>query len=318
MSWARDIAVLAVAVTLTIADAAFADLISIGVYSRREDPSRASIGGSVHVSYQSGGIPGSAGRSHSATASPGAAVGTPPSMSGAASTQGVETLPSNAPILRNATPLGPGTFWMNVNGQRCIYTPNANGTCFNVAPGAAGPRAGPIDPRVLAAAAAQRLTLSSGRIVASPSSRTTGLTGAPSWFWLDPAPATESLTVSGGAERVTVTAVPSSVRWTFGDGEQVDSGPGHPYARRAAGAGSIQHVYRTRCLPGDQGHDPYVLASCTADGYQVGAGVEWTISFQATGPIATSGTLPPRTTSTGIAYPVDEVRSFLTSAGAAR
>lgn len=238
-------------------------------------------------------------------------------MGGAASTQGVETLPSNAPILRNAAPLGPGSFWMNVNGQRCIYTPNANGTCFNVAPGAAGPGAQPIDPRVLAEAAAQRLSLLPGQIVASPSSRTAGLTGAPSWFWLAPAPATESLTVTGGGERVTVTAVPSRVVWAFGDGGQVDGGPGHPYARRAA-AGSIQHVYRTRCLPGDQGHDPYVLASCTAEGYQVGAGVDWTISFQAMGPIATTGALPPRTTSTGIAYPVDEVRSFLTRTGAGR
>lgn len=144
------------------------------------------------------------------------------------------------------------------------------------------------------------------------------MTGAPSWFWLAPAPATESLTVTGGGERVTVTAVPSRVVWTFGDGGQVDGGPGRPYARRAAGAGSIQHVYRTRCLPGDQGHDPYVLASCTTDGYQIGAGVEWTISFQAAGPIATSGTLPPRTTSTEIAYPVDEVRSFLIHTGAGR
>jgi hypothetical protein len=314
MNWARDIAVLAVAVTLAIADTAFADVVSIGVYSRREDPSRASIGGSVHVRYKSGGSPGLAARPHPATASSGVAVSAPPSMGGAANTQGVETLPSNAPILRKAAPLGPGTFWMNVNGQRCIYTPNANGTCFNVAPGAAGPRAAPIDPRVLAEAAAQRLSLLPGQIVASPSSRTTGLTGAPSWFWLAPAPATESLTVSGGGERVTVTAVPSQVVWAFGDGGQVDGGPGRPYARRAA-AGSIQHVYRTRCLPGDQGHDPYVLASCTANGYQVGAGVEWTIGFQAAGPIVTAGTLPLRTTSTGIAYPVDEVRSFLTRNG---
>lgn len=304
-----------VVVLAAAACSAAARTISIGAYSQIDSPSRAHIGGSVQVAYRSPAAPGRAGLSRSPTSSD-TASSAPPSMGGAASTQGVETLPSNAPILRNAAPLGPGTVWMNVNGQRCIYTPNANGTCFNVAPGAAGPGTPPIDPRVLAEAAAQRLSLLPGQIVASPSSRTTGLTGAPSWFWLAPAPATESLTVTGGGERVTVTAVPSRVVWAFGDGGQVDGGPGRPYARRAGGVGSIQHVYRTRCLPGDQGHDPYVVASCTAAGYQVGAGVEWTIGFQAAGPIATAGALPPRTTSTGIAYPVDEVRSFLTRNGA--
>lgn len=303
------------AVLAAAACSAAARTISIGAYSQIDTPSHASIGGSVHAAYRSPAAHGRAGFSRPPKSS-GAA--SPPSIGGAVGdVQGVETLPSNAAILRDATPLGAGSFWMNVNGQRCIYAPSTNGTCFNVAPGAAGPRARPIDPRVLAAAAAQRLALVPGRIVASPSSATSGLTGAPSWFWLAPAPTTESLAVSGGGERVTVTAVPSRVLWTFGDGGQVDSGPGHPYGKRAARAGSVQHIYTTRCLPGDQGHDPYVLSSCTSDGYQIGAGVEWTISFQAAGPIATAGALPPRTTSTGIAYPVDEVRGFLSRDGAA-
>lgn len=307
-----------VAVVAAAACSAAARTISIGAYSQIDSPSHASIGGSVHVADRSPAARGRAGSSTSPSSSISASSGPPSIGSAVDGVQGVETLPSNAAILRDATPLGAGSFWMSVNGQRCIYAPATNGTCFNVAPGAAGPGARPIDPRVLAAAAAQRLALMPGRIVVSPSSQTAGLTGAPSWFWLAPAPSAESLTVSGGGERVTVTAVPSRVLWAFGDGEQVDGGPGHPYGRRAARVGSVQHTYTTRCLPGDQGHDPYVLSSCTSDGYQVGAGVGWTISFQAAGPIATAGGLPPRTTSTGIAYPVDEVRGFLARDGAGR
>jgi len=292
--------------------------LNVGFYSQQLDRGHARIGGSVGVRERSPGSPATSGGPSAVPIRTSAPSVGPPSVGGTGTPlQGVRTLPSNAPILRNPSPLGAGSFWFTANGQRCAYSATSNGVCFNVAAGAPGPQGVPrVDPRVLAQLAAQRLTLSPGQIVASPSSRMTGLTGAPSWFWLAPSPATESLTVTGGGERVTVTAVPSSVVWRFGDGGQVDSGPGHPYARRAAGAGSIQHVYRTRCLPGDQGHDPYVLASCTANGYQVGAGVEWTIGFQAAGPIVTAGTLPPRTTSTGIAYPVDEVRSFLTRTGA--
>jgi len=303
----------------TCATAAYA--LNVGFYSQQLDRGHARIGGSVGVSERGSGSPASSGGPSAAPVrTPAPSVSGPPSVGGTGTPlQGVRTLPSNAAILRNPSPLGAGSFWFTANGQRCAYSAKSNGVCFNVATGAPGPRGAPrVDPRVLAQLAAQRLTLSPGQIVASPSSRTTGLTGAPSWFWLAPAPATESLTVTGGGERVTVTAVPSSVVWTFGDGGQVDGGSGRPYGNRTAGAGSIQHVYGTRCLPGDQGHDPYVLSSCTADGYQVGAGVEWTISFQAAGPIATAGGLAPRTTSTGIAYPVDEVRSFLISGGAGR
>ena len=303
----------------TCATAAYA--INVGFYSQQLDRGHARIGGSVGVSERSPGSPASSGGPPAVPVRSSAPVASaPPSIGGTgAPLEGVRTLSSNAPILRDATPLGAGSFWFTTNGQRCAYSATSNGVCFNVAAGAPGPQGTPrVDPRVLAQLAAQRLTLAPGQIVASPSSRMAGLTGAPSWFWLAPAPTTESLTVSGGGERVTVTAVPSRVLWAFGDGGQVAGGPGHPYARRASRARSVQHVYRTRCLPGDQGHDPYVLSNCTADGYQVGAGVEWTIGFQAVGPIATAGGLPPRTTATGIAYPVDEVRGFLTRDGAGR
>jgi hypothetical protein len=143
----------------------------------------------------------------------------------------------------------------------------------------------------------------------------TGLTGATSWFWLDPAPRAESLTASLAGETVTVTAEPSGVEWRFGDGLDVSGGPGRPYRPGPPPAEAVLHVYETRCLPGDQGRNPYVLESCAASGYQLEAIVVWGISFTATGPIEASGALPTRTTETSTPYPVSEARGFLVAGG---
>src|SRR5215831_15096037 len=53
----------------------------------------------------------------------------------------------------------------------------------------------PVNPAVLAASAADRLSLVSGRIEVSPSAQVRGLTGLASWFWLSPSPALQSLSV---------------------------------------------------------------------------------------------------------------------------
>jgi hypothetical protein len=103
------------------------------------------------------------------------------------------------------------------------------------------------------------------------------------------------------------------VRWSFGDESELVAGPGVPYRPGTTPAGAVRHVYRTRCLPGDQGHDPNVLSSCGANGYTVQALVQWTISYTASGPVAGGGALPARTTATSIAYPVSEARAFLTA-----
>jgi hypothetical protein len=302
MIGARRTGLLALAITLTLADEIFAAEVSYGVYSRRESPSRASIGGSVQVSHHAPGRSGASAPS-APPVTPGIGTGyTPPS--------GQPSYPS-------------GSRYWDVGRVPCTAPAGTVGTCYDVtAPGRRGPRAGrgapPIDPRVLAQLAAERLALVPGSIEVSPSRQVKGLTGAPSWFWLDPAPTTESVTVAQGGESVTVTAIPSSVVWAFGDGDEVDGGPGRPYGEHADRRGAVRHTYRTRCLPGDQGRDPYVLASCTPDGYQVQASVEWTISFQAVGPIAAAGGLPLQTTSTTITYPVTEVRGFLSREGAPR
>ena len=170
-------------------------------------------------------------------------------------------LPANSPVLKKTQPIGPGSFWYQDGaGHVCLYAPNSVLPCFTITgTGNTGPAAAPLTPVTIAAHVADRMALSPGQLKASPSSA--GLSGAASWFWLDPAPATEHLRVSLAGETVTVTAVPQ-VEWQFGDHSSIDGGAGVPYESGPVLADAITHVYDTRCLPGDQGHDPYVLATC--------------------------------------------------------
>ena len=116
-------------------------------------------------------------------------------------------------------------------------------------------------------------------------------------------------------ETVTVTAEPNAIEWRFGDGVELAGGPGRPYRAGPPPAGAVLHLYETRCLPGDQGQNPYVLPSCSSTGYPVDAIIVWRITFSARGPIDSTGALPTRTTATSIAYPVSEARGFLTAEG---
>ncbi len=157
-----------------------------------------------------------------------------------------------------------------------------------------------------------RLQLSLAAIEASPAASRDGLAGAASWFWLGEAPGEQQRSLFLDGETVTVTADPSQISWSFGDGTTLEGGAGIPYRAGGAPAAAVTHVYQSRCLPGDQGRDPYVLASCGSDGYQVSASASWTISFTATGPLTESGQLPTRSSESGLAYPVSEARAFLT------
>jgi hypothetical protein len=218
----------------------------------------------------------------------------------------------NSPLAQNPQPLGPGSFWYPVGPSRvCMYAPDSVLPCFTLVGSGKAPGGPGLNPQAIAASVADRLGLASGHIVASP--RRTGLTGAASWFWLDPAPRAEELTVSLSGETVTVSAQPATVEWQFGDGASLAGGSGRPYEPGPPPAGAVVRVYQTRCLPGDQGRNPYVLASCGSTGYAVEATIVWQITFSAQGPINATGTLPTRTTATSIAYPVSEARAFLIS-----
>jgi hypothetical protein len=215
-------------------------------------------------------------------------------------------LAADSSLAQNPEPLGPGSFWYTVGpGRVCPYARGTLAPCYTlVGRGSPG-----VDPGAIAASAADRLPLLPGRIRMSP--QTAGLTGARSWFWLDPAPRVEELTVTLAGQTVTVTAEPSVIEWRFGDGAELTGGPGLPYRAGPPPEGAIVHVYETRCLPGDRGRNPYVLASCGEAGYRLEAVVVWRISYVATGAINASGTLPTRTTATGAPYPVTESRGFL-------
>jgi hypothetical protein len=304
------VGVVAVSVALVAPSLAQAASYATNWYSQQNGTSHAAIGGSVSVSSHSSGSSGES--SESAPASE--------SSEGAPSSGGPSpanpTLPSTSPRLANPHPSGPGSFWYTtVNGERCIYEAASDGICFNVVtPAGPAEAAPPVNPAALAVAAANRLPLEAGHIESSPSTRTAGLTGTPSWFWLSPAPpSTRTVSVAERGEHVTATA--NAVRWTFGDGSSLAGGAGVPYQPGSVPSDAILHDYQTRCLPGDQGHDPYVLASCGPDGYTVTATLEWGVTFTAHGPVTRTGALPTRSTADSLTYPVSEERAFLASAG---
>jgi hypothetical protein len=274
-------------------------VIRIGEFSSQASPARARAGADIAMSENR---PGRTTRAKPVAES-NASVDTPPP---------VLTLSSTSSLLQNPHPMGPGTLWyQGPLGQQCVYAPSTSPLCFAIV----GPNGGRLDPSSVAAAVAQSMDLVLPPIEASPSASRDGLTGDASWFWLDGAPREQSVTVRLGAELVTVTADPSATDWSFGDGAVRSGGAGVAYRPGAPPADAITHVYETRCLPGDQGRDPNVLASCGGDGYAVAAQVRWTISFTATGPIAASGALPARTTESSLVYPVSEARAFLVAGG---
>jgi len=262
--------------------------IKLGLYSENAGPSQAQAHVAIHVRSRS---PGSSGKP---TAPP--TVTTSP------------TLPESSSFAQDPTPLGPGTFWYpDGSGHECIYQADSVLPCYTLTTpdGQASPDIG---PEALAASAAAQIDVNPGQVRTSPEGG--GITGAASWFWLDPSPAEQTATLSLAGETVIVDASPT-VRWQFGDGADA-SGAGVSYQPGTPPSDAVTHSYDTRCLPGDQGHDPNVLPSCGSAGYRVTATVSWSFNYRAAGPLATSGTLPSRSTTTGIEYPVSEVRAFLT------
>jgi hypothetical protein len=313
-------ALAALALRLLLPVVAEGDGLRIGAYSQQGNSEHAYAGGSINVSHRSSGSPPVHGAPEStSTAGNGQGVsgGNSAAPSSGAET-GFPTISSTSPRLHNPHPYGPGSFWYAAEGgHQCAYVPASNGACFTVVtPEAGKPAQPPINPAAIAAELASRMSLQAGTVAVSPSARTAGLTGAASWFWLEPTPASQSLSLSTRGEHVTVTASVSNVQWSFGEGATLTGGPGVPYKPGTTpSTEAIRHVYQTRCLPGDRGRDPNVLAGCNSTGYQVRAAVSWGITYQATGPVPADGALPSRSTETSVSYPVSEARAFLTEAG---
>ena len=279
--------------------------VKLELYSQSESPRNAQARAAITVTRQRPGRSGKPGARPTITTgsvtSSTTSRGSPPPVV-------YPSLPEGSSLAQDPTPLGAGTFWYpDGSGHYCIYQPNSVLPCFTLTtPG--GPATPDVGPAALAASAAAQIDLSPGEVRTSP--QRAGVTGAASWFWLDPTPSEQTRTVSLAGETVTVDARPT-VRWQLGDGSAA-SGPGIAYQPGPSPTGAVTHSYDTRCLPGDQGRDPDVLPSCGAHGYQVTATVSWSFDYRATGPISATGTLPSRSTATGIDYPVSEVRAFLT------
>ncbi len=290
---------------------ACADSIHIGAISNQKSPSEASAGGSINVSSRTPARSGTPGSPEGASEGTDSQAG-----QGSSGEPAFPTISSSSPRYRNPRPYGPGSFWYEAEGgHQCAYLPASNGVCFTVVqPEAGQPAQPPINPAAIAAGLASQMSLQAGNIDVSPSAHAAGLTGAASWFWLEPAPVGQSLSLALRGEHVTVTAAVSGIQWSFGDGVSLPGGPGVPYSLGPAPSGAVRHVYQTRCLPGDRGRDPNVLSGCTSAGYQPQAAVNWGITYQATGPVPAGGALPSRSTETSVTYPVSEARAFLTEA----
>lgn len=292
--------------------------IKLGYFSEQSGPAHAVIGARVSVTSDRRGQPGTpATRDEQPARREGQSPGSSTRAGGGTNLPNpYPPLRSDTPLLHNPAPLGPGSFWYSDGqGHACLYLPSSVLPCFTVVtpPSAGAPGVPAISPAAIAASVADRLPLEPGQIHLSPAAN--GLTGAASWFWLDPAPAATSASVSLAREQVTVTAEPTGVEWRFGDGATDAGGSGVAYREGSLPAGAVTHVYETRCLPGDQGRNPYVLSGCGTNGYSVVAIVSWQVSYAATGPVASSGDLPTRTTETSAPYPVSEARAFLVGGG---
>jgi hypothetical protein len=290
------------------------DTIKLGYFSEQSGPSRAVIGADISVTGRRRGRPGTTAARYQQPPRSTARGGehSTPGDVGASLPNPFPPLRSDSPLLHSPAPLGPGSFWYSDGqGHACLYLPSSVLPCFTVVapPSASAPGLPALSPAAIAASVADRLPLQPGEIHASPAAD--GLTGAASWFWLDPAPRTTTLSVSLAGEQVTVTAEPEGVEWSFGDGANSAAGAGVSYRPGPPQAAAVTHVYGTRCLPGDQGRNPYVLASCGGNGYSVDAVVSWRVSYQASGAVTSGGDLPTRTTETSVVYPVSEARAFL-------
>lgn len=306
------VTLLLVLVALVQVAPAAADDIQIGVYSQKESRSHASAGGHITVTRHRPGRPTHPARPKPATHTRSSGGAGSATVGGATDTlpPAPTTLPGDSPLLRDASPVGSGSFWYTGgNGASCVYVPNGTPVCYTITQPGSAPAGPATNPATIAATLAARLSLTPGRIQASPGQA--GLTATASWFWLDPAPTTRTLTITLAGETITVTASPS-IAWHFGDSTTLAGGPGIPYRPGPPPASAITHAYQTRCLPGDHRHNPYVLASCGARGYTVDATVTWRISYDANGPLTQSGALPARITVAGRSFPVTEARAFLT------
>ena len=270
-----------------IARRAGTDSASAGSRSRTA-ASRAAAGAQIDVHSSTSGHP-RAGRGQPRASAVHAAVRTPVEDDGGTTNAAVAAAALYPPLAgelaaaAQAAAVGPGRSGTRTGQATSASTCRARlCSCFTITgTGNTRPAAPPLTPATIAAHVADRLPLSSGEIKTSPPVR--GLTGAASWFWLDPAPATEQLTVSLAGEAVTVTAVPE-VEWQFGDGSGIDGGAG---CSVPVGPGPRRTRSRTSTTRAACRATTAATRTCSraaaSNGYRLVATVSWRISYRPTG-----------------------------------
>lgn len=170
-----------------------------------------------------------------------------------------------------------------------------------------GQQDGPqVSPAVLAEQARSQLRLPSMSIKSSPAAEQ--LVNLPTWLWLERGRwRTVSSTASVPGVSVTVTARPTSVEWSMGDGSSRGCrGPGTPYGA----ASSSKRAAHPRSASPDCGHT-YRTSSAGQPGekYPVSATVHWALSWSGAGE---SGTFPGLTTTSNAAFRVAESQAVNT------
>ena len=134
------------------------------------------------------------------------------------------------------------------------------------------------------------------------------VTGLATWMWIDPSVwHGYSATASVAGVTATARAVPTSVRWSMGDGaEVVCDGPGVPF-RPDVPAGAQQtdcaHTYERTSLgqPSPDGSPDHAA-------YTVTATITWVVSWTSNIP-GEQGALPPLYTSASTPVRVEQVQS---------
>lgn len=133
-----------------------------------------------------------------------------------------------------------------------------------------------VDPRALAEDASDRAPIPLPGIHLSPPEGREQVVGIETWLWIDPAewqPVSSS--ASAGAVTATATAVPESVTWSMGNGDNVTCpGPGTAYEPGAAAAGrkpTCSYTFRRSSARALEGQ------------YQLRATVTWRVTWSASG-----------------------------------
>ncbi|AXK37718.1 hypothetical protein DVA86_28080 [Streptomyces armeniacus] len=163
-----------------------------------------------------------------------------------------------------------------------------------------------VSPTALAEQARSQLRLPSLSIKRSPAAEQ--LVNLPTWLWLERGRWRKvSATASVPGVSVTVTARPTAVDWSMGDGSsRTCKGPGTPYGTGPGAKGAAQ----PKNASPDCGHTYRASSAGEPDeAYPVSATVRWSLAWSGAGE---SGAFPGLTTTSSAAFRVEESQAVNT------